>query len=151
MGVEPLAAGGNGSLKAKHPAAGRFFVICLKKIATLIRFGSHFTRFQSHFKTTKFLRFGNQLNKSLSLLQVKFKTRLKSYILGLNFVTRPKSGKSRYIAFCNIFSIKYCTRRFAFEDFCFVIKITSFRNICTTGGPGILDSTSIICSIKHFP
>ena len=44
------------------------------------------------FERTKFLRFENQLNKSLSLLQVKSKTRLKSFILGLNFVTWPGQG-----------------------------------------------------------
>ena len=108
-----------------------------------------FCTFSEPFEKTKFLMFESQLKKSLSLLQVKSKTRLKSCILGLNFVTRPKSGKSRYIALCNIFSIKQCTRRSAFEDFCFVMKITSFRN--TTRGPGTLDSNSIICSISISP
>ena len=50
--------------------------------------------------------FESQLKKSLLLLQVKSKTRLKSCILGLNFEPWPKPGKSRYIAFCNIISIK---------------------------------------------
>ena len=104
--------------------------------------------FSEQFDRTKFLMFESQLKKSLPLLQIKSKTRVKCCILGLNFVTWPKSGKSRYIAFCNIFSIKQCTQRFAFEDFCFVMKITSFRNICTTRGPGTLDSNSIICSIS---
>ena len=64
-----------------------------------------FRTFSEPFERTKFLMFESQL-KSLPLLQVKSKTRLKSCILGLNFVIWPKSGKSRYIAFCNIFSIK---------------------------------------------
>ena len=110
-----------------------------------------FRTFSEPFETTKFLMFESQLKKSLLLLQVKSKTRLKSCILGLNFVTCSKSGKSCYIAFCNIFSIKQCTRRFAFEDFCFVMKITSFWNIYTTRGSGILDSNSIICSISISP
>ena len=110
-----------------------------------------FRTFSEPFEKTKFLMFESQLKKSLPLLQVMSKTRLKSCILGLNFVTWPKSGKPRYIAFCNIFIIKLCTRRFAIEDFCFVIKITSFRNICTTRGPGTLDWNSIICSISISP
>ena len=56
-------------------------------MAILMPFGSHFARFQSHLKEQKFLRIESQLNKSLPLLQVKSKTRLKSFILGLNFVT----------------------------------------------------------------
>ena len=62
--------------------------------------------FSEPFKRSKFLMFESRLKKTLSLLQVKSKTCLKSCILGLNFVTWPKSGESRYIAFCNIFSIK---------------------------------------------
>ena len=93
-----------------------------------------FRTFSEPFERTKSLMFESQLKKSLPLLQLKSKTRLKSCILGLNFVTWPESGKSRYIAFCNIFSIKYCTRRFAFEDFCFVMKIASIRNTCIRPG-----------------
>ena len=48
-----------------------------------------FPSFSETFERTKFLRFERQLNKSIPLLQVKSKTRLKSCILGLNFVTRP--------------------------------------------------------------
>ena len=65
-----------------------------------------FRTFSEPFERTKFLMFESRLKKSLSLFQVKSKTRLKSCILGLNFVTWPKSGESKYIAFCNIFSIK---------------------------------------------
>ena len=65
-----------------------------------------FRTFSEPFERTKFLRFESQLKKSLLLLQVQSKARFKSCILGLNFVTWPTSGNSRYIAFCNIFSIK---------------------------------------------
>ena len=49
-GAEPPAGEGYGSLGAKHPTAGRFFVIFWKKMAILMRFGLHFARFQSHLK-----------------------------------------------------------------------------------------------------
>ena len=45
---------GYGGLGAKPPATGRFFVIFLEKIATLMPFGSHFARFQSHLKKQNF-------------------------------------------------------------------------------------------------
>ena len=48
-----------------------------------------FRTFSESFETTKF---ESQLNKSLPLLQVKSKTRLKSCIFGLNFVTWPGQG-----------------------------------------------------------
>ena len=64
-----------------------------------------FRMFSEPFERTKFLMFESQLKKLLPLFQVKPKTRLKSCLLGLNFVTWPKSGKSRYIAFCNIFAL----------------------------------------------
>ena len=48
--------------------------------------------FSETFERTKFLRFESKLNKSLPLLQVKSKTHLKSFILGLNFVTWPGQG-----------------------------------------------------------
>ena len=66
-------------------------------------FGSHLACFQSHLKT-KFLRFESQLNKSLPLLQVKSKTRLKSCILGLNFVTWPGQGNQATLLFA-MFSV----------------------------------------------
>ena len=64
-----------------------------------------FRTFSESFERTKFWMFESKLKKSLALLQVKSKARLKSCILGLNFMTWPKSRKSMYIAFCNIFSI----------------------------------------------
>ena len=51
-----------------------------------------FRTFSEPFERTKFLKFEIQLNKSHPLLQVKSKTRLKSCILGLNFVTSPGQG-----------------------------------------------------------
>ena len=54
LGAEPPAAGDCGSLGAKHPAAGQFFVSFWKKIAILMPFGSHFARFQSHLKEQNF-------------------------------------------------------------------------------------------------
>ena len=51
-----------------------------------------FCTFSEPFDRKKFLRFESQLNKSRPLLQVKSKTRLKSCILGLNFVTWPGQG-----------------------------------------------------------
>ena len=39
-----------GGMAAEAPAAGRFFVFFWKKMAILMRFRSHFARFQSHLK-----------------------------------------------------------------------------------------------------
>ena len=126
---------------AESQAAGQFFVLFWKKNGYFNAIRITFRTFSELFGRTNLLMFESQLKKSLPLLQVKSKTRLKSCILELNFVTLLKPGKSRYIAFCNIFS----------EDFCFVMKITSFRKICTTMGQVTLDSNSIICSISIFP
>ena len=54
MGAELPAAGGYGSLVAKHQAAGQFLVSFWKKMAILMPFGSHFARFQSHLKEQNF-------------------------------------------------------------------------------------------------
>ena len=102
---EPTAAGGYGSLGAKHPTAVRFFVIFWKKMAILMRFGSYFAHFQSHLKEQifKILKPIEQI-PPFTLGQVQ--NTFKFCILGLNFVICPKSGISRYITFCKIFSIK---------------------------------------------
>ena len=89
----------------ESPAAGRFFVI-KKKNGYFKWIRITFLNFSEPFERTKFLMFESQLKKVLPLLQIKSKTRLKSCVLSLNFVTWPKSGISRYIALCNIFSIK---------------------------------------------
>ena len=68
---------------AQPPAAGQFFG---KKMAILMRFGSHFACFQSHIlKEQNFLMFESQLKKSLPLLQDKSKTCFKSCIFGVKF------------------------------------------------------------------
>ena len=82
-----------------------------------------FRKFSKPFKRTKFLKFESQLNKFLPLSSGQVQNTLKI----LHHLAW--SGESGYIAFCNIFSIKSFTRRFAFEDFSFVMKITSFRNM----------------------
>ena len=116
-------------------APSRWAIFCnfLEKTGYFTAIRITFPTFSEPFERTKFLMLESQLKKSLPFFQVKSKTRLKSCILGLNFVTWPKLGKSRYIAFCNIFRIKWCARRFTFEDFCFVMKITSFRNMYDQG------------------
>ena len=80
---------GNGSLGAEAPC--RWAVICkfLEKNGCFNAIWITFRTFSESFERTKFLRFESQLNKSLPLLQVKSKTRLKCRILGLNFVTWP--------------------------------------------------------------
>ena len=87
-------------------AVPRFFEFFFGKIAIFDTFWITFCVFSESFKKSKYLRFESQLKKFLSLLQVKFKTRLESCILGLNFVIWPTSGEARYIFFCNIFSVK---------------------------------------------
>ena len=54
LGAEPPAAGGYGSLEAKHPHAGQFFVSFWEKMAILMPFGSHFARFHSYLKEQNF-------------------------------------------------------------------------------------------------
>ena len=123
LGAKPPAAGGYGSLEAKHPVAGRFF----GKNGYFNAIWITFRAFLETFERTKFLRFESQLSKSLSLLQFKFKNTFKIVHFGVKFCDLAWSGESRYIAFCSIFSIKSFTRIFA--DFCFVMKLTSFRNM----------------------
>ena len=63
------------------------FCKCSKKNGHFIAIWITLRTFLEPLERTKFLRFESQLNKSLFLLQIKFKIRLKSCILGLNFVT----------------------------------------------------------------
>ena len=87
---------------AELPAAGQFFVMFLEKnYFNAIRIT--FRAFSEPFERTKFLMFESQLNKSLPLLQLKSKIRLKSCIFGVKFCDL---ARVREIAFCNIFSIK---------------------------------------------
>ena len=76
----------------KAPSSWAIFCKFLEKNGYLNAIWITFRTFSELFEKTKFLRFENQLNKSLSLLQVKSKTHLKSFILGLNFVTWPGQG-----------------------------------------------------------
>ena len=76
-----------GGMRVELPAAGRFFVSFWKKNGYFNAIRIAFRTFSEPFEGTKFLMFESQLKKSLSLLQVKSKTRLKSCILRLNFVT----------------------------------------------------------------
>ena len=88
-----------------------------------------FCTFSEPFKRRKFLRFESQLNKSLPLHTGQVQNTWKILHFGVKFRDLAWSGESNYIAFCNSFSIKSFTRRFAFEGFCFVMKIISFRNM----------------------
>ena len=75
-------------------APSRWTIVCklLEKNVYLNAIWITFRTLSEPFERTNFLRFESQLNKSLPLLQVKSKTRLKSFILGLNFVTWPGQG-----------------------------------------------------------
>ena len=88
-----------------------------------------FRTFSEPFERTKFLRFESQLNKSPSFTPSQVQNTFKIFHFGVKFCDLAWSGKSKYIAFCNIFSIKSFTRKFASEDFYSVMKITSFRNM----------------------
>ena len=90
-GTEPPSAGGYGGLGSKPPAAGRFFVIFWKKKLSVNTIGSQFARIQSHLKVLYFwhlkANWKNKVVQSFFCLQFKSKTRSKSCILGLNFVS----------------------------------------------------------------
>ena len=66
-----------------------------------------FRTFSEPFETTKFLRFESQLNKSIPLLPAKWKTRLKSFILGLNFVTWPGQRNQGTLLFATFFGLNH--------------------------------------------
>ena len=71
------------------PSRWAIFCIFLEKSGYFNAILITFRTFLEPFERTKFLMFESRLKKSLSLLQVKSKTRLKSCILGLNFVIWP--------------------------------------------------------------
>ena len=61
-------------MKRPSQIAGRFFVICRKKIAILMPFGLHFARFQSHLNELIFFDFKTILRKlNCSVLSVGIK------------------------------------------------------------------------------
>ena len=93
------------------PSCWAIFCKLLEKNGYLNAIWITFRKFFEPFKTTKFLRFGSQLNKSLPLLQVKSKTRLKSCILGLNFVTWPGQGNQG-----TLFSATFLALNHSVED-----------------------------------
>ena len=76
----------------KAPCRWAIFCKFLEKNGYFDAIWITFLTFSKPSKKTKFLRFENQLNKSLPLLQVKSKTRLKSCILRLNLVAWPGQG-----------------------------------------------------------
>ena len=80
-------------------------------LAEIATFGITFRTFSEPFERTKFLRFESQLKKSLPSLQVKSNTRLKSYILGLNFVTWPSQGNQ-----CTLLSATFLALNNLLED-----------------------------------
>ena len=74
------------------PSRRAIFRKLLEKNGYLNAIWITFCTFSEPFERTKFLRFESKLNKSFPLLQIKSKTRLKSFISGLNFVTWPGLG-----------------------------------------------------------
>ena len=88
-----------------------------------------FRTFSGPLERTKFLKFESQLNKFLPLLQVKPKTRSKSCILGLNFVTWPGQGNQGTLLSATFLALNHSLEDLVFEDPCFVMKITSFRDM----------------------
>ena len=89
-------------MAAEPPAAGQFFVIFLEKNCfNAIRIT--FRTFSEPFERTKFLMFESQLKKSLPLLQVKSKTRLKSCILEVKFCDLAQVRKIKVNCFLQHF------------------------------------------------
>ena len=78
-------------LKASPPAAGRFFVVFLEKKAVLTPLDHISYVFRAPFESTTYLTFESQVKKlscsAFFWLLFKSKTRLKSGMLGLNFVS----------------------------------------------------------------
>ena len=80
---------------------------------------------------TKFLRIESQLKQSnpwdFLYLQIKFKTRLKFWMWGLNFVSDlAQVEEVKYIASCNIFSCRLINQsNICLGNFCFVINTGS--------------------------
>ena len=111
----------------KASSSWAIFCKVLEKIGYFNAIWITFRAFSEPFERTKFLRFESQLNKFLSSGQVQ--NTFKTLHFGVKSCNLAWSGESRYIAFCSIFSIKSSTRRFAFENFCLVTRITSFRNM----------------------
>ena len=78
--------------EGKAPSRWAIFCKFLEKNGYFDAIWITFRTFSEPFERTKFLRLESQLNKFLPLLHVKSKTRLKSCILGLIFVTWRGQG-----------------------------------------------------------
>ena len=105
---------------AKHPAAGQVFVSFWGKngyFNAISHVWIRFCTFLEQFERTKFLRFESQLNKFLPLLQVKSKTRLKSCILGLNFVTWPGQGNQGTLLSATFLALNHSLEDLALKIF----------------------------------
>ena len=72
-------------MAAEPPAAGHFFVFFFEKIGYSNAIRITFRTFSEPFERAKFLMFESQLKKSLLLLLIKSKTRLKSCFFGVKF------------------------------------------------------------------
>ena len=109
-----------------------------------------FRTFSDPFERTKFLRFESQLTKSLSLLRAKSKTRLKSCILGLNFVTWPGRGNLGTLLSATVLALSHSNKDLLLKIFVLSSKLPVL-GIFTTRSPGTLNSTSMISSISISP
>ena len=117
-GVKPPAAGGYLSLGSKHPAISRvFFLSFWEKNGYFNAIWITFGMFSEPFERTRFFTFESQLNKSLSLLQVKSKTRLKYCILGLNFVTWPGQGNQDALLSATFLALNHSLEDFPYKIF----------------------------------
>ena len=128
LGAEPPAARGYGSLAAKHPAAGRLFLSFREKMLFKCHLDLILRVFRAIWKN-KIFEIWEPIEQIPPFTSGQVQNTFKIFHFGVKFCDLAWSGESRYIAFCNIFSIKSFTQRFAFEDFCFVINLTSFRNM----------------------
>ena len=83
-------------------------------------------------------------------MQFKSKTRLKSCVWVINFVSGlALIGGSKLHFPCNILAV--ILSKIFVGNFRFVMKLTNYRSTCTTNGPRFLNSNSIIFSIAFLP
>ena len=62
-------------------------------------------------------------------------------------------GEIRHIASCNISAVNnelIIHLKIFLQNFCFVMKLISYRSTCTAKSPGTLNSNAIICSMSIF-
>ena len=113
---------------SKTPRRWAIFCKFLEKMDILVPFGSHFSIFRAIWKN-KIFEIWKPIEQIPPFSSGQVQKTFKILHFRVKFCDLVWLGESRYIAFCNIFSSKSFTRRFAFEEFCFVMKITSFRNM----------------------